>query len=118
MYCPPSDRYCEKHNNAYLTVALRQELNRLVVKLNDVTQSAVEKANKEVGSEQVHFVDVGPYFDNHRWCEKSDDPNVRESNENREDTWYFLSGWKDFDIDGSAITVQVRISSRGLTIPR
>lgn len=81
----------------YLTVALRQELNGLVVKLNQVTSKAVDDVNRELGSKAVHFVDVMPYFDNHRWCEKSADPQFHEPDENRADTWYFLSGWKDVD---------------------
>lgn len=96
-YCPHWYQGCYSRDNVYLTVALRQELNGLVQKLNNVTQAAVEQVNEEVGSEQVHFVDVSPYFDGHRWCENSDDPDVHEPNANRTDTWFFLSGWKDIE---------------------
>jgi hypothetical protein len=96
-YCPHWYQGCYSSAAIYLTVALRQELNGLVLKLNNVTQAAVEQVNEDVGSDQVHFVDVSPYFDNQRWCENSDDPDVHEPNENRMDTWYFLSGWKDVD---------------------
>lgn len=88
---------CFASDNIYLTVALRQELNNLVVRLNQVIEAAVDRANHDAESSQVHFVDVGPYYDNHRFCEESNNPNFHEPNENRMDTWYFLSGWKDID---------------------
>jgi hypothetical protein len=88
---------CYSSSAIYLSVALRQELNGLVLKLNNATQAAVERVNREVGSDQVHFVDVSPYFDNHRWCENGGEPDVHEPNPNRMDTWYFLSGWKDVE---------------------
>lgn len=96
-YCPHWYQGCYSSSNVYLTVALRQELNGLVVKLNQVTSAAIDSVNRGLGSKSVHFVDVGPYWNNHRWCEKSDDPNFHEPDENRADTWYFLSGWKDAD---------------------
>lgn len=96
-YCPDRFTKCWNRDNIWLTVALRQELNGLVLKLNNVTQAAVEQVNKDIGSDQVHFVDVSPYFDGHRWCEANDDPNVHEPNPDNPDTWYFLSAWKDVD---------------------
>lgn len=99
-YCPHWYQGCAGNDNIYLTVAVRQELNELVLKLNNVTQAAVNQANEDIngsGADQVHFVDVSPYFDGHRWCEKNDDPEVHEPNQDNVDTWFFLSAWKDVD---------------------
>jgi hypothetical protein len=96
-YCPYWFMKCAGNDNIFLTVALRQELNELVLKLNNVTQAAVEQVNEDLGSDQVHFVDVSPYFDGHRWCEKNDNPDVHEPNPDNANTWFFLSAWKDVD---------------------
>jgi hypothetical protein len=58
-YCPERFTKCWNRDNIWLTVTLRQELN-------NVTQAAVEQVNKDIGSDQVHFVDVSPCFDGHR----------------------------------------------------
>lgn len=99
-YCPHWYWACYGSGIIWLTVALRQELNGLILKLNNVTQAAVEQVNEEIGSDQVHFVDVSPYFDGHRWCDPSKDPDVHEPDHNRLETWYFLSGWKDLNSTG------------------
>lgn len=95
-YCPYWYQKCSGNDNIYLTVDLRQELNELVLKLNNVTQAAVAQINEDIGTDQVHFVDVSPYFDGHRWCEKND-ADVHEPNPNNVNTWFFLSAWKDVD---------------------
>lgn len=91
--------YYPKHGKTdvpFLTTELRKELDGLVTQLNTVISNAIDDANTQQGRTQVHFVDVNPKFeDNHRWCEEGD---FHEPNEDREDTWFFLSGWKDFDI--------------------
>lgn len=85
---------------------LRQDLNGLVVQLNQLINAAVEQVNSATKHSQVHFVDVGPFYDTHRWCEKMDDPESHEPAENRADTWFFLSGWKDIDPSGAASALQ------------
>ncbi|SMY24053.1 unnamed protein product [Zymoseptoria tritici ST99CH_1A5] len=92
-YC--SSWTCTRPHAWYLYLSIRKDLNDLVVELNDVISAAIQKVNTDKGVDQVHFVDVGPLFDNHRWCEASDDPNFHEPDEDRANTWYFLSGWKD-----------------------
>ena len=42
-----------------------------------------------------------PKFDGHRWCEVDNGVEVVEPDENRLDTWFFLSGWKDNNLPGS-----------------
>ncbi|KJY00692.1 hypothetical protein TI39_contig316g00001 [Zymoseptoria brevis] len=92
-YC--SSWTCTRPHAWYLYLSIRKDLNDLVVELNDVISAATQKVNTDKGVDQVHFVDVGPLFDNHRWCEASNDPNFHEPDEDRANTWYFLSGWKD-----------------------
>jgi hypothetical protein len=90
----------------YLKTDLRAELNDLAIKLNVVIAAAVTDANEEYGSEQVHYVDMTPSFNaGHRWCEN---PNgeFHESDETRDDTWFFLSAWPHVDIEG-AISVSI-----------
>ncbi|CAM1501517.1 Fc.00g035010.m01.CDS01 [Cosmosporella sp. VM-42] len=82
----------------YLTTDVRSELNDLVGQLNGVISGAVSDANEAYGSNQAHFVNVDSSFsDNHRWCEN---PNgeFHEPDESRDDTWFFLSAWKDVSI--------------------
>ena len=96
-YDPPSDRPIDRI--VYLTRDLRKELDDLVYQLNGVIEDAVHLANIQLGTNQVHYVEVNPAFDTHRWCEEGDwhepDPNVPS-------TWFFLSGWPDVSIEGSA----------------
>lgn len=76
-------------------------MGNVVLQLNEVIQIAVNNANSEHGRTQVHYVDVESRFDYHRWCEN---PNVEfhEPNEGRDDTWFFLSSWRDVPINGDA----------------
>ncbi|KAI1928490.1 hypothetical protein LOZ65_001983 [Ophidiomyces ophidiicola] len=84
----------------YLTRPVRKELNGLVGQLNDVIRGAIDDANNEHRSNQVHFVDVGSKWANHRWCEAG---NFHEPDPGRKDTWFFLSGWPDVEIEGASI---------------
>ncbi|KAJ6103765.1 mutanase [Penicillium sp. IBT 16267x] len=79
------------HTDIWLTVSLRNEMNDLVTTLNNVIQTAVLDANKLVGRNVTHFVDVNPSFDGHRWCE----PGVTEPDPSHASTAFFLSGWPD-----------------------
>ncbi|KAI0903972.1 SGNH hydrolase [Ustulina deusta] len=85
-----------------LTTTVRMELNALVNELNDVIDDAVAKANEIWGSERVHYVTVSDKFEagaDHRWCSHED---VHEPVEDRKDTWFFLSAWRDYDSDASS----------------
>lgn len=80
---------------------MRSELNGLVEQLNTVIAAAVRDANQQQGREQVHFVDVNEKFnDNHHWCEEG----VFEPMKNRQETWFFLRGWKDVPIPDSTLS--------------
>jgi hypothetical protein len=66
-------------------------MNELVTSLNNVIQAAVLDANKLVGRNVTHFVDVDPSFEGHRWCESG----VNEPDSSHPSTAFFLSGWPD-----------------------
>ncbi|KAI1274942.1 SGNH hydrolase-type esterase domain-containing protein [Xylaria sp. FL0933] len=56
----------------YLTTDLRQKMNALVLRLNDVIRQCVDDLEKEYGG--VFFVDAfNQKFDGHRFCEEEDD---------------------------------------------
>jgi hypothetical protein len=101
-YKPPSDKVGPIGGNriVYLTTDLRSELDGLVDQLNGVIQQAINEANSEWGGSQVHYVNMQPYFDVHRWCESGPwhepDPSV-------ESTYFFLSAWPDFPISTDAV---------------
>ncbi|KAI9890439.1 MAG: hypothetical protein M1814_003923 [Vezdaea aestivalis] len=92
-------RYDDKPNHqsslVYLEKPIRKEFNDLVGKLNDVIKGAVDDANRDHGKNQVHAVDVNGRFDKHRWCEAGD---FHEPDESRRDTFFFLSGWRDYSV--------------------
>ena len=89
-------------NNVLLTTTVRKELNALVAQLNSVISAAVEDVNVLNAGQQVHFVDITPTWVNnqHRWCEAG---NFHEPDQDRLDTWFFLSGWKDVNIETNAL---------------
>lgn len=77
-------------------------MNGLVSQLNTVIGAAVQIVNDERGRNQVHLVDVNPWFDKeHHWCEAG---GFHEPDEGRRETWFFLSGWSDVDIFDPSIT--------------
>jgi hypothetical protein len=95
---PDSSKY-------YLTTDLRSELNGLVGQLNDLIADAVDAVNAKLDSPQVHVVDPNPKFDHeHHWCEEGD---FHEPYPDREDTWFFLSGWPDVSIYEDALWKKV-----------
>lgn len=97
-YKPPSD--WPLNRIVYLTTSLRTELNGLVGQLNSLIESAVQDANSELGSTKVHYVDVQPNFDRHRWCEQG----IHEPDASAPNTYFFLSGWSDLPVDNNAVT--------------
>lgn len=94
-YDPPWDLFLNRI--VYLKQDLRREFGDLVRQLNGVIADAIADANEQWGGEQVHFVDVNAPFRDHRWCERND---VHEPDANRPETWFFLSGWADFPVEG------------------
>jgi hypothetical protein len=54
----------------FLKQDLRTEINKLVTDLNSVIEAAVNDANKAHGGRKIHYVDVNPRFNAHRWCEQ------------------------------------------------
>ncbi|KAK6065946.1 esterase family protein [Seiridium cupressi] len=95
-YNPTSDPVLNRI--VYLTEDLRLEIDDLVDTLNQLLEYAVEDANDQWGSDQVHFVSMNPSWDGHRWCEDG----VHEPDSSAANTWFFLSAWPDVTADGSA----------------
>lgn len=93
----------------YLSQDLRKELNDLVRKINQVILSAVLDADQEHGGNRVHYIDINQRFDdgNHRWCE----PDVKDPDPNRKETWFFLSGWPDVEGPDTASTESIDVKS-------
>ena len=101
-----------------LTTDLRTELDALVDKLNGVIQGAIEDANNERDTNQVHFVNIVDKFSNgnHRWCENG----VRDPEPSRQDTWFFLSAWPDVNYDTTAAEnseIQALVSQGQINLP-
>ena len=88
-------------NWAYLYQALRVQLNNLVSNLNTMLSHVANSVNSHYDSQRVWYVDPNPNFDGHRFCEKDGDTEVTEPDENRLDTWLFLSAWPDNSLEGS-----------------
>ncbi|KAL4951226.1 SGNH hydrolase-type esterase domain-containing protein [Aspergillus filifer] len=88
------------HSNSatHLTRDLRRELKDLVQLLNNVISNSIQAANAEIGKERIHYVNMQPCFDGHRWCEES---NSHEPDPNGK-SWFFLSAWPDTTRDVSA----------------
>ncbi|KAI1375831.1 SGNH hydrolase-type esterase domain-containing protein [Hypoxylon crocopeplum] len=61
----------------YLKTTLRQDMNSLVLRLNDVLRKVVDNLNRLEGG--VYFVDeFEQKFDGHRFCEVEQDPNYHK----------------------------------------
>jgi hypothetical protein len=119
-YNPPSDRPANRI--VYLTQDLRAEINGLVTDLNNVIAAAVSDVNKAHAGNRIHYVDVNPRFNAHRWCESG---NWHEPAPQVDSTYFFLSGWNDVSIpDATANTAAVQeaevkslISKGSVTLP-
>ena len=88
-------------NWAYLYQALRLKLNNLVTSLNTMLSQVADAVNSAYPSQRVWFIDPNPRYDGHRFCEKDGGTEVTEPDENRQDTWLFLSGWPDNSLPGT-----------------
>ncbi|KAI0533025.1 SGNH hydrolase-type esterase domain-containing protein [Xylaria digitata] len=74
----------------YITISLRQDMNSLVLKLNDVIQEAVDYLETAVGG--VYFVDeFEKSFDGHRFCETESDSAYHKMPTDKR-TWFIHHG--------------------------
>ncbi|KAF2970843.1 hypothetical protein GQX73_g2800 [Xylaria multiplex] len=74
----------------YIKVNLRQDMNSLVLKLNDVIEQAVSYLESTVGG--VYFVsDFEKSFDGHRFCEPESDPTYHKMPIDKR-TWFIHHG--------------------------
>jgi len=89
-------------------------MNGLILRLNIVIDDAIKQVNSQRGTQQVHYIDIDSKFqDQHYWCESG---NFHEPEPNRQDTWFFLSGWPDVPwpdaLNTTSEAVSLRFSSR------
>lgn len=92
IYSPHYDTTHEEKGQPWLTTALRQQLNDVVVALNTMLYRVTESVNAHYSNtRRVSFVDPNPSYTGHRWCEDG----VYEPDNDRLDTWLFLSGTPD-----------------------
>ncbi|KAI3337449.1 SGNH hydrolase [Xylariaceae sp. AK1471] len=74
-----------------LTKELRSSMNALVLTVNAKLRETINSINSRFTKDKVVFVDYDDEFEGHRFCE----PNVREPDYGRSDTWFFLAGGPD-----------------------
>ncbi|KAI4086804.1 MAG: hypothetical protein LQ344_007280 [Seirophora lacunosa] len=75
----------------YLTIDLRQALNKIARDLNAVLQTAVMRAN--IGApRRVFFINYDDLFEGHRFCDRE------EPNPNDPETWFFTLGSNEAEI--------------------
>ena len=92
IYNPHYDDTHKEEGQPFLTMALRKQLNDVVTALNEVLSQIVNSVNTNCADAQkVIFVDPNPAYVGHRWCEDG----VYEPDNDRLDTWLFLSGSPD-----------------------
>lgn len=79
--------YDDSDNELTVNQALRKRMNSLVLNLNQVTQNAINAWQPDITRQTEQypvFVDLDPYFNNHRFCEPGDGYN---------DQWYSDNVW-------------------------
>lgn len=89
------------YSNQWLSKELRLKVNNLVAELNTILSQKVLSVNGEYGlpfPPRVTFIDPNFTYNTHRFCEIDDGNEVQEPTDDREDTWFFLSNWKDWPI--------------------
>ena len=92
IYNPHYDSTHKEEGQPFLTMALRTKLNDLVKALNAMLSRITDSVNAEYpDAQRVAFVDPNPAYAGHRWCEDG----VLEPNNDRLDTWLFLSSSPD-----------------------
>ena len=99
IWDPHYDKTHEETGQPWLTTALRKQLNDVVVTLNKLLSEIADSVNIYYAStRRVVFVDPNPAFVGHRWCEDG----VYEPDNNRPDTWLFLSSTPDNGLPGNS----------------
>ena len=92
IYSPHYDTTHNEKGQPWLTTALRKQLNDVVVTLNTLLSHAADSVNAyHANMEKVVFVNPNLAYAGHRWCEEG----VYEPDNDRLDTWLFLSGTPD-----------------------
>lgn len=92
IYNPHYDTTHREKGQPWLTRDLRTQLNDIVLDLNTMLGHVAKSVNEYYANAQkVVFVDPNSAFAGHRWCEDG----VYEPNNDRLDTWLFLSGTSD-----------------------
>lgn len=92
IYSPHYDATHKEKGQPWLTKAVRTQLNDVVVALNTMLSHIADSVNAcYANSQRVIFVDPNPAYFGHRCCEDG----VYEPDNNRLDTWLFLSSTPD-----------------------
>jgi len=86
-------------SKAYLTIALRNDLNQLVRDLNTEILQAVTNVNAQTSFGEVRYVSTTEAFNRHRFCE----PGAQEPGTQNPDNWFFLLRGRDTLSDGSLV---------------
>lgn len=95
IYSPHYDTTHKEKGQPWLTTAVRIQLNDIVRSLNKMLSHIADSINAYyANSPRVVFVDPNPAYAGHRWCEDG----VREPDNDRLDTWLFLSSSPDNSI--------------------
>ena len=98
IYYPHYDDTHEEKSEPFLTTALRTQLNDVVKDLNKMLSSVTDSVNALYAhTQRVIFVDPNPAYAGHRWCEDG----VHEPDNDRPDTWLFLSSSPDNNLPGN-----------------
>lgn len=100
IYNPHYDTTHTEKGQPWLTTALRRQLNDVVVALNAMLSHITDSVNDYYANTfRVVFVDPNPGYAGHRWCEDG----VYEPDNDRLDTWLFLSGTPDNNLPGNRL---------------
>lgn len=92
IWNPHYDKSQNETGQPWLTTGLRAQLNGVVLALNAVLKETAEFINVHyANTERVIFVDPNSAYAGHRWCEEG----VYEPDDDRLDTWLFLSSTPD-----------------------
>ena len=102
IYNPHYDDTRKEKGQPFLTMALRTKLNDVVKALNAMLSRITDTVNSYYADAQkVVFVDPNPAYTGHRWCEDG----VYEPDNDRLDTWLFLSSSPDNNLPDNPLGV-------------
>ena len=100
IYNPHYDDTGKEEGQPFLTTALRTKLNDVVKALNAILSRITDTVNSYyTDAQKIVFVDPNPAYAGHRWCEDG----VYEPDNDRLDTWLFLSSSPDNDLANSPL---------------